>query len=427
MKNRFQLRFSAVIGFCMLIMLLAACDNNDVTKTDEVQLLSFGPSGVKPGDDISFIGNNLDKVTSVELTGASVPASAFIKQSPELIVLKVPTETSEGKVTLKTAQGDIVSKTILSFEVAVKITKIPAQARPGDNITITGEYLNWVKAITFAKDTTVTKFVSQSVNELVVTVPFGAETGALIFSTGGTEPLTIESESPLNIALPAIKSFSPAVAEKEKNLTITGTNLDLTMGVLFKGVAAPVTQFVSKTATQLVVKIPKAASKGAITLVAFSGINIESTEILRFTDDLPDLAALKYAMYEDALLNSWQNWGWGATFDFANTERVRDGAASAKVVYAGTYGALKFANGTVATSAYSTFTFSIFGGAGSKDKVINVSANGGKAFPITVKEGVWTEYKLTKASLGNPATLTDLVFQDAGWAGTIYIDHVGLQ
>ncbi|NIJ54394.1 IPT/TIG domain-containing protein [Dyadobacter arcticus] len=427
MKNIFNPRFWAVICFVTLFGLLLACDDKEVGTTSEVQLLSFGPSGVKPGDEISFIGKNLDKVTSVELTGASVPASGFVKQSPELIVLKVPNETSEGLVTLKTTQGDIISKTILSFEVAVKIDKVPAQARPGENITITGEYLNWVKSVTFAKDTTVVQFVSQKLNELVVTVPFGAETGPLVFSTGGTEPLTIETEADVVIALPAVKSFTPAVAEREKNLTITGTNLDLTMGVLFKGLAAPVTNFVSKAAGQLVVKIPKGANKGKITLVSYSGLMIESADALKFTDDLPDLAALKYAMYEDALVNSWQNWGWGATFDFANTENVRDGSAAAKVVFAGTYGALKFANGTVATAAYTTITFSIFGTPGTKDKVINVSANGGKAFPITVKEGVWTEFKLTKANLGSPATLTDLAFQEAGWAGTIFIDHVGLQ
>jgi hypothetical protein len=427
MKTIWKPRFWAVIGVVALIGLLTACEENDVAGTDEVQLLSFGPSGVKPGDEISFIGNNLDQVTSVELTGASVPASAFTKQSSELIVLKVPQETSEGLVTLKTPAGDIVSKTVLSFKVAVSITKMPATARPGENITITGEYLNWVKSITFAKDTVVTQFVTQSLNTLVVTVPFGAETGKLVFSTGGTEPLVIESETDLAIPLPAIKSFAPAVAEREKNLTITGTDLDLVRGVLFKGLTAPVTEFVSKAAGQLVVKIPKAANKGAISLVAYSGIVVESAEALKFTDDLPDLAPLKYAMYEDALVNSWQNWGYGATFDFANTENVRDGNAAAKVVYAGSWGALKFANGSVAMAGYATVTFSIFGTPGTKDKVINVSANAGKAVPITVKEGVWTEYKLTKAELGSPATLTELVLQETGWAGTIYIDHVGLQ
>ena len=284
MKLTDNLRLMALIGLLMLAGLVA-CKEDEVASSDEVQLLSFGPSGVMLGDTISFIGKNLDKVTSVELTGANIPASAFLEQKPDRIRLKVPNETSEGLVTLKTAEGDIVSKTILSLEVVVKINKMPAQAKPGENITITGEYLNWVRGITFAADTTVTEFVSQTQTELVVTVPFGAQTGLLNFAAGGTEPLSIESEKELVVTLPAIKSFVPALAEREKNLTITGTNLDLTMGLLFMGVTEPITQFVSKAPGQLVVKIPKAAARGKISLIAYSGVAIESVDMLKFVGE----------------------------------------------------------------------------------------------------------------------------------------------
>lgn len=285
MKKIYNLRFLTVAVFLMLAGLLIACNEDEVATSSEVQLLSFGPSGVSLGDTISFIGKNLDKVTSIELTGASVPASAFVKQTPDRIVLTVPNETSEGLVTLKTAAGDIISKTILSLEVPVEITKIPAQAKPGDKITISGKYLNWVKGVTFAQDTTVTEFVSQTMTELVVTVPFGAQTGPIIFSAGGTEPLSIESDTELVITLPAIKSFAPTIAEREKNLTITGTNLDLTMGVLFTGTSEPVTAFVSKAPGQLVVKIPKAAMKGKISLIAYSGLPVESADSLKFVGE----------------------------------------------------------------------------------------------------------------------------------------------
>lgn len=285
MKKIYNLRFLSVAGLLIIVGLLAACNEDEVAASGEVQLLSFGPSGVSLGDTISFIGKNLDKVTAIELTGASVPASAFVKQTPDRIVLTVPNETSEGLVTLKTTAGDIVSKTILSLEVPVEITKIPTQAKPGDNITISGKYLNWVNGVTFALDTTVTEFVSQTMTELVVTVPLGAQTGPVIISAGGTEPLSIESETELIITLPTLKSFAPASAEREKNLTITGINLDLAMGVLFTGLTEPVTAFVSKAPGQLVVKIPKAATKGKISLIAYSGVPVESTDSLKFVGE----------------------------------------------------------------------------------------------------------------------------------------------
>ncbi|CAG5007742.1 hypothetical protein DYBT9275_04116 [Dyadobacter sp. CECT 9275] len=427
MRKIFISRIYTALYLVMFIGIVAACKEDEVAGSSEVKLLSFGPSGVKPGEKISFIGNNLNKVTSIELKGASVPSSAFVTHTSELIVITVPQETDEGPVTLKTPEGDVTSKTVLSFEVPVKISGFTAAARPGENITITGEYLNWIKEIRFAKDTAVTEFVSQSVSQLVVTVPFGAETGPLVISTGGTEPLTIETETKLVVALPALSSLSPNPAEREKNLTIRGTNLDLVKGISFKGLAQPVTQFVSKTASELVVVVPKVANKGKVTLVAFSGIMIESEESLKFVGDLPDLAPLKYAMYEDALQNGWQNWGWGSTVDFGNSENIRDGEASAKITYTGSWGALKFANVSLATAPYTEVTFSIYGAAGTEGKTVNVMANGGKAYVVTIKEGEWTEYKVPLTAFGSPVTLTDLMFQETGWPGTLYIDHVGLR
>jgi hypothetical protein len=285
MKILSNTRFLTVLYLVMCLGILTACNDDDAVTSDEIQLLSFGPSGVMPGGEISFIGNNLDKVTAVEMTGATVPSTAFTKHTSELITLIAPKETEEGKVILKTASGDIVSKTVLSFEVAVKITTMTETARPGEDITITGDYLNWVKAVRFARDTTVIKFVSQTINKLVVTVPLGAQTGSLIFMTGGTEPLEIESEKELVITLPSLASISPNPAEREKNLTIKGTNLDLVMGVLFKGVTTPVQEFVSKSPAELVVKIPKAATTGQVAIVAYSGINVLSADSLKFVND----------------------------------------------------------------------------------------------------------------------------------------------
>ena len=427
MKYILNSRLFMLCAIFAMVGMLVACNEDEIEKTSEVQLLSFGPTGAKPGENISFIGNNLNKVTAIELKGATVQSSAFVSQSSELIVIKVPMETGEGFVTLKTTDGDIVSKTILSFEVLVKINSIPTEAKPGQNITITGDYLQWVEAVTFAKDTTITEFVSQSIHELVVTVPFGAETGTLVFSAGGTEPLTIESETELKVKLPVLTSISPNPAEKGMNITIKGQDLDLTMGVLFKGIAAPVMNFVSKTANEIVVVVPEKANKGKIALVAYSGIQVESATNLAFVGDLPDLAPVAYALYEDDLVNSWQNWGWSTTTDFKNTENVRDGEASARIDYKGSWGAVKFANGSVDLSAYTQLTFSLFGTAGTDGLVINLAANGGTTVPIKVKADTWVEHTISIKDLGSPKVLKDLQLQETGWAGTVYLDHVGFK
>lgn len=429
MKIIFNTRLLSLICIVMSIGITASCKKDKDTNSGKVELLSFGPAGVQHGDTISFIGNNLNKVTAIELTGVSVPQSAFIQQTSVLIKILVPEEAERGPATLKTPEGDVTSITSIDFDVPVTITSFTTAARPGENITITGTYLNWISSITFGKDVVVTEFVTRSLTELVVTVPAEAQTGALIISTGGTEPLTIETEEELVVALPAISNFSPNPAERGSNITISGTNLDLTMGVLFKGLTAPVTVFVSQSATELVVTIPEDANKGKITLLAHSLVAVESDNALELVGDLPPLAPLGLAFYDDALENGWQKWGgWGGgAVDMENSDNVRDGEKAIKVTFANDWGgALQLGGGNSSTTGYSNVVFSIFGTAGTEGKQLNVLV-AGKEKVITIVEGEWTEYNVPLTDYESPATINEFTLQDRGFAGTIYIDHIGLK
>lgn len=426
-KLKYNANLLSVLLMALAISWITSCKKDTDASAGIVQLVSFGPSGAQHGDTLKFIGNNLNRVTEIDFVGAPVAQSAFISQTADLIQLVVPQAAEEGYVTLKIPEGDIVSKTRINFDVVVTVTSITAKARPGENITIKGEYMNWVKEVKFAKNIAETSFVSKSLTELVVKVPTDAQSGKLILSTGGTEPLTIETDSSLDVTLPTVTGFSPNPIAREAELTITGTDLDLVMGVSFRGLTDPITTFVSQSPTQIVVKVPTAANKGRITLVAHSGLTVESAQSLLFIGDLPDLAPLGYAFYIDDLQNGWQNWGWSSTIDFVNTENVRDGNASIKVNYTGSWGALKFANGSIATANYNEVTFSIFATAGTGGKKINVTPSGGSTYSVVLEEGKWVEYKLTKAQLGNPATITDLTFQNEDWSGIVYVDQVGLR
>ncbi len=240
------------------------------------ELLSFGPTGAEPGDTIRFYGNNLDKVTQIDFTNASVAGSNFLSQSKTEIHVIVPAETEKGYVTLKTPSGDITSKTQFNIGVTATVSSITNEARPGENISIQGDYLNWVTSVTFNDGKVVTSFVSQTKNELQVTVPEDAQTGTLVLAYGGTDSSFVETADTLHVTLPMVAMLSPNPVKHANELTITGTNLDLVTKVYFSGVAEAVTTFVSQSATKIVVIVPGQTINGKIILEAASGVKTVS-------------------------------------------------------------------------------------------------------------------------------------------------------
>lgn len=284
MKKILNYKIHLIAFICILggFLFLSSCEEDETSS--EVILLSFGPSGVHHGDEITFFGQNMDKVSSIVFQPAvEISKSAFSSVTSDRINVTVPDAAEAGKIILKTPKGEIESITILNFEVPVEIESITEEVKPGATLTITGDKLNWIEQITFPSDLILTKedFESQSLTELVVTVPMEAQTGFLLFATGGTKPLTFGSEEQLIVTVPTVTALTPASIRHTAELTISGTNLDLITAVEFGGgTEVSKANFASHTQTEIKLAVPASTIKGKLTLKQLSPVEIQTADDL---------------------------------------------------------------------------------------------------------------------------------------------------
>lgn len=278
MKNINRTIRTLLLAALAVGLLFNACKKDDDTS-NEIQLLSFGPSPVLRGGDLRFIGTHLDQVTAIVLS-SNVQVTDFKTKTPELLVITVPDATVTGKIVLKTPQGDITTKTILTISEPIAITSFsPTKIRPGEVLTINGTYLNLVKAVLFSNKKIVgdTAFVSKSQTKIEVRVPADAQTGLIVVSNGEADPILVESKDPLAVTLPAVSTLTPNPVKAGTALTMEGTDLDLTKEVVFGG-GSKASSFVSIDPAKLVVNVPADAKDGPVKLVAASLVEVTSAD-----------------------------------------------------------------------------------------------------------------------------------------------------
>jgi hypothetical protein len=278
MQNKFLNKYSLILLLLTSTFLFIKCGKEEAENTT-VEVLSFGPSPALRGGDLRFIGNNLDKVTSVILP-ENVEVTNFKSKSSEELVIVVPQETVEGEVSVKSAEGTIKMKSRLTISEPIAIVSIsPLTVRPGDKITITGTYLNLIREIIFPNRKSVIQFVSKTQDKIEVLVPLDAQTGKIVLSNADVDPILIESETDLTIVQPIITSMSPNPVKPGQNVTIEGTNLDLVTEVIFGG-NKPAQSIISKEGTKIVAQVPADAQDGKITIRVASLLEIASTDDL---------------------------------------------------------------------------------------------------------------------------------------------------
>jgi hypothetical protein len=136
-------------------------------------------------------------------------------------------------------------------------------------------------------------------------------------------------------------------------------------------------------------------------------------------------------VYDDALAPGWASWSWATTVDFASTAAVAEGTNAIAVTYTGGWSGLYLHTDTpVDTSRYSHLRFWINGGDGTGQNKISLKFAAGGAgvvdYTIYAMPSGWLRVEVPLAELGSPATVQEIVLQEASGAAqpTFYLDRI---
>ena len=285
MKKFFSI--SGLLALCMLVMMPAvtSCDDDDKYNTDQftggVSLNAFGPSPVLRGGELRFIGSGMDKINKISIPGCDDITDIKVISANE-IRITVPQTAEPGHLTLHHAGGTIETKSLLAFLEPISIDEIsPLRVKPGQELTIKGDYLNLMNEVCFS-------FLTDSVNvyeeafltheraEIKVIVPEEAVSGTIYLSDAKEMPNMLESEMEVEIVLPATTPLDLTGAKGGDEVTIAGTDLDLVRLVLMPDGSEVEFTFADDKIT---FTLPTNVSDGTIVMVPASGVKVACANI----------------------------------------------------------------------------------------------------------------------------------------------------
>lgn len=256
-----------------------SCLKGDDVDTNQyvggISLNVFGPSPVARGGELRFLGSGMNQVTAVVIPGCADITDINVISDRE-IRITVPQEAQPGLVTLRTPNGDITTRTELTFTEPISIENFtPATVLPGDELTIEGEYLNLIHEVIFADDVTVTEedFITHERNMIKLLVPEEAQTGQIILSDGEELPNLIYSEEDLVVTLPSVETVVNKENAKPGDVVeINGENLDLVRQMLMPDGTEVEFTLTSPNIIEFI--LPENASDGDVVVVPASGVMV---------------------------------------------------------------------------------------------------------------------------------------------------------
>lgn len=274
-----------ILKYCALCLIITAlacvssCSNDDDNGSGAVVLEAFGPSPALRGSELTFIGKNLDKVTSVILP-EGIEVTDIEVVSKEKIKITIPQDAKEGYVKLVASGTEVTTKTLLTYTEPISITRFaPSPVKAGQTLTIEGDYLNLIQKVVFSDNVEVSykDFLTWERKKIEVVVPREAQTGIIILADTAAIPVELKSETELQVVLPSVEKVLDLTNKKPGDVVSTiGQDLDLVESVQLPN-GAPVAHAIKDDV--LAFTLPEGITDGAIVMVAYSGVHVAIANI----------------------------------------------------------------------------------------------------------------------------------------------------
>ena len=287
MKNIF--RFSALLAICSLFSLTGCTEelSTDQFDDDAVVFSAFAPNPLVRGAELRIMGSNLDKIAQVQIPGADPITEIEVVSTGRISEIRVVTPANgaedasiTGPVVIIDKSGNTYkSKTDIEFTEGIVLESFsPANAMPGDEITVKGDYLYNVQQVVLKNGVYVTgdQITAKSRRELKFIVPSNAVTGPVTIgdvdehnNPDGLIPNNIPSEGTLTIGDPTVKSADRGMLKAGAEITVQGEYLDMIAKAAIGGVEVDFTLAEDHKSVKVV--LPATVVEGEIILTSFAG------------------------------------------------------------------------------------------------------------------------------------------------------------
>lgn len=251
-----------------------------LTFSEPISISKVSPLKVKAGETLTIEGDYLNLIKRVIFVdNVAVEAGAFLPgQTRKKLQVTVPAEAQSGKIII--SNGEEIPIEVYSesdLEVVLPSVAAPADLtgkKPGEVIEIAGSDFDLVVSLLMPNgDEVPFEVIETEAGEAIrFTLPANMTDGVVIVLPASGVEVAIAN---IGLALPANVVATPATGLRTGDLiTLEGLNMELVTSLTFPGVAEAV-EPESKTATEVTVTMPDAATSGNLLLNTGSGVSVE--------------------------------------------------------------------------------------------------------------------------------------------------------